>query len=794
MVDSMIILFDSTSTEFTTNGLGTLQDAVSCFVTEERNGEFELEMEYPITGRRYNDLSLRKIIFAKPNPYDDPQPFRIYFISKPMDGIITINAEHISYDLSGYPVSPFAAGTVTTAFSMLKESSAIECPFTFFTDKSTAANMTVLKPSSMRSLLGAVEGSILDIYGGEYEFDKYSVKLWNNRGRNRGVSIRYGKNLTDLKQEENCNSVYTGVYPYWYSEQYGLVQLSEKIVNAEGVYNFTRIYPLDLSLDYQEIPTAEQLRSRAITYMNSNNIGVPKVSITVEFVPLSQTEDYKNFAILETVHLCDTVNVYFPEMNIATTAKCIKTVYDVISEKYDKIELGDAKLTLASTVSEQNQSIKKVPTKTFMEQAIDHATKLISGGLGGYVTIHSSTGGSHPDEILIMDTDDIATAVNVWRWNSGGLGYSSTGYNGEFSLAITSDGRIVADFITAGTFDASQVNITNLKAGSIFVGESTTSVQDKINELDALEIGGRNLLRDSGAERTTTRFISVDTYEDLAEYIGENVVVSFDLRIETDGVLREINCAYAYQENGISIASYGLYCTPSQLGAWQRFSVYTQVKDWGIVNPAYTKGAIAFYDYIGANHYSIRNIKIEKGNKSTDWTPAPEDVSAEVATRTAEVQEAARIAAEDYANAQKALTDATAKAYADGILTTAENKAIAEAAAALSAANQNLNTATTNLQNFVLQHVSDETAEIKSYIRSNASGNLEIGSLSGASKLVQSPTAMTFMVGTVPVATFGSGETDMPKAGVDTELRIGDKTSNYHWISNTDGGMSLIWK
>lgn len=536
MVDSMIILFDSTSTEFTTNGLGTLHDAVSCFVTEERNGEFELEMEYPITGNRYNDLFLRKIIFAKPNPYDDPQPFRIYFISKPMDGIVTINAEHISYDTSGYPVSPFTAETVMTAFSKLKESSAIECPFTFFTDKSTAANMTVLKPSSMRSLLGGVEGSILNIYGGEYEFDKYSVKLWNNRGKNRGVSIRYGKNLTDLKQEENCNSVYTGVYPYWYSEQDGLVQLSEKIVNAEGVYNFTRIYPLDLSQEYQEIPTEEQLRSRAKTYMKSNNIGVPKVSITVEFVPLSQTEDYKNFAILETVYLCDTVNVYFPEMNITATSKCIKTVYDVIAEKYDKIELGDAKSTLASTVSEQNQSIKKVPTKTFIEQAIDHATKLISGGLGGYVIIHSSTGGSHPDEILIMDTDDIATAVNVWRWNSGGLGYSSTGYNGEFSLAITSDGRIVADFITSGILNGALLQANSVQSMAIsqfFKEEITNEIGTKTGEVEQAFVAADGQLNSIIASMNAVLTDDIEIMEEnisILRQTVENLTLSYSTR------------------------------------------------------------------------------------------------------------------------------------------------------------------------------------------------------------------------------------------------------------------------
>lgn len=230
MVDAVITLYESTETEFNTNGLGSLNDAISCQVVEERNGEFELEMTYPITGRKYNDLQLRRIIMAKANPYSDLQPFRIYSITKPINGIVTINAEHISYDLSGYPASPFVADTVQNAFINMKSASAIECPFIFTTDKSTTANLTVIKPMSMRSLLGGVEGSILDVYGGEYEFDKYNVKLWNKRGLNRGVSIRYGKNLTDLKQEENCSSVYTGVYPFWYSEEEGLMQLDEKLL------------------------------------------------------------------------------------------------------------------------------------------------------------------------------------------------------------------------------------------------------------------------------------------------------------------------------------------------------------------------------------------------------------------------------------------------------------------------------------------------------------------------------------------------------------------------------------
>lgn len=474
----MITLHESTETSFTTNGLGALSDAILCEVTEERNGEFELEMEYPVTGIRYKELQLRRIIMAKPNPYSDSQPFRIYAITKPINGIVTVNAAHISYDMSGYPVSVFVADTIQNAFINMMSASAVNCPFSFSTDKTTTANMKVVKPSSMRSLLGGVEGSILDTYGGEYEFDKYNVKLWNKRGADRGVSIRYGKNLTDLKQEENCSSVYTGVYPFWYSEQEGLVQLDEKILKAPGTYNFTRIYPLDLSQKWTDKPTREQLKSAATSYINANNIGIPAVSLTVSFIQLSQSMEYSEYALLEDVHLCDTVKVEFTELNVSATAKCIKTIYDVISNKYVSIELGETRSNLASTISSQKQAISDSITKTFMQQAIENATQLISGGLGGYVIMHSSTGGKHPDEILIMDTDDIDTAKKVWRWNKGGLGYSSTGYNGPYALAMTQDGNIVADFVNTGTMSANRINGGTLILGGKNNSNGTALIKD----------------------------------------------------------------------------------------------------------------------------------------------------------------------------------------------------------------------------------------------------------------------------------------------------------------------------
>lgn len=483
MVDSLIILYDHDEEAFTSNGLGALPDAASCTVTEERNGGYEVEMEYPLTGSHFRDIQKRRILYVKPNPYDDPQPFRIYSITKPINGIVTVHAAHLSYDTSGSIVKPFPAdaGSASAAMSYLKNFSVPSTSFTFFTNVGKSGTMSVPKPSSIRSLLGGSDGSILDTFGGEYLFDKWNISLLESRGSNRGVTIRYGKNMTDLEQEENDTDFYTGVYPFWYSESEdgGLVTLSanDGIVNAPGNYDFVKIMPLDLSSEdfgkettdsegYTttiEKPTEAELLAAAQKYIANNKIGIPKVSLDVSFVMLAQAEEYKDFARLETVKLCDTVTVEFEKLGVKTTAKCIKTVYNVLTDKYDSIELGEPKSSLAETVSNQGTLIEEASDRSYMERAIQNATDLImSGKLGGYVTVTKN-------EIYIADNKDLDKAVKVWRWNSGGLGYSSNGKDGPFGTAITSDGKIVADYISTGNLDCSVLNVSNIHGDSILV-------------------------------------------------------------------------------------------------------------------------------------------------------------------------------------------------------------------------------------------------------------------------------------------------------------------------------------
>lgn len=472
------ILYSPTTTSFTTGGIGKLIDAGSCIVTEERNGSYELEMTYPITGHLYDEIKQRSIIFAKPSPAQSEQPFRVYRITKPLNKVVTIYAAHISYDLSGIPVKNFTSQSVQAALTALTTSSVISNPFTFWSDKTNSGVMEIETPTPCRTILS----NILDVYGGEYEFDKYTVKLHSLRGFDNGVSIKYGKNLTDLEQDENCSNVYTGVLPYWTGND---TTVSGSVVNAPGTYDFTRILPVDFTSDFEEQPSTTQLDNAATNYISANNIGIPEVNLTVSFVHLNQTEEYKNLGIFERVELGDTIKVEFAAMGVSSTARCVKTVYNTLLERYDNVELGEVKKGLADTISSQTSSIidisKNSGVSSAVKAAIIAASEAITGQKGGSVILHDTRGGNKPNELLFLDNDDISQAQKVWRFNLSGFGYSSNGYEGPFTTAITRDGSIVADFITTGSMDAARITagILQSKDGRFLIDLTANTITMK---------------------------------------------------------------------------------------------------------------------------------------------------------------------------------------------------------------------------------------------------------------------------------------------------------------------------
>ena len=507
MVDAVNI-FPSTAESYGTNGLGALTDAISCIVTEELNGMFELEMRYPIFGQHFSDIGLRSIITAKSNPTGDPQPFRIYRITKPLNGIVTIYARHIAYDMAGIAISPFTASTLGTALVGIREHAVGDFPFTLGTDKSVSSGFTVKEPRSMWSLIGGEQGSLLDVYGGEWEFNGFSAYLWQRRGYDRGVTIRYGKNLRDLEQDSECSNVYTGVYPYWAdpnSQQ--VIELPEKVVEAPGTYDYEKILTLNFSDSFETAPTEAQLRSRAEAYIQSNNIGVPSVSLNVSFEMLEQSDEYKGMALLERVYLGDTVTVIFDELGVNATARAVKIVFNPLLNRYDSITLGKTKSNFAQTIVTQQKEIEEKPSRTIVSTIVDQLTKGILGALGGCVRLLDTNNDGMPDELYIADNADPAQAVRVWRWNYMGWAASANGYNGPFTMGATLENGILANAITAG----------QIRAGTIISADGTSFYLN----LD------ENVLRMSGidsrfaTEAANTDAKIADATDGIADHIDE---------------------------------------------------------------------------------------------------------------------------------------------------------------------------------------------------------------------------------------------------------------------------------
>lgn len=452
------ILYESTETEFDSNGLGRLRDCISCIVTEERNGIYECDFEYPVNGHNYDKIRLGRIIAAEHDDTNDVQPFDIVSYSRPINGIVQFHAVHISYRQSKMVASGTNINSLSDAFSMLSNATPSN-PFTYVTDQSQSGYMAAADgtPRTVRQLLGGVDGSILDTYRGEYEWDKWRVVFHQNRGSEKDFTVRYGVDLVDYNEESDYSESYSSVIPFWKSED---VIITGSKVSATGATYTGReeCVPLDLTDKFEEQPTSEQLESYAQSFINSSNCLLPKQTITVDFVRLADSVEYKALANLYRCRLCDTIKVDFPMYQMQGRFKIVKTVYNVLLERFDEMELGTLSTTLSEALGLDSSSVEAdvVSTGTYTNCTVYRNRRF---------RILKITGVSGTAVDTLSNPDFPATQVRA-----GGKVYNGSTYV-DCVVTINTDGTVTLSDTWGGAIAGVQVGFLTTNGITYFAGE-----------------------------------------------------------------------------------------------------------------------------------------------------------------------------------------------------------------------------------------------------------------------------------------------------------------------------------
>lgn len=483
------------------HGIGTLTRINSPVVSEERQAAFTLEFDYYAPTETDEDYNIQKVIFdelvkhnvvkAKPNDFDGDRLFRIEDVefdtinnSKKVTATVIAQADLTA---NAFQKVDITTTTPSNAFKTMVEKAVVPTPYTAWTDITETSNFTQEYNNVLNAIAGS-EGSIIDTWRTEIEWDNFTVRFWKNRGKNRDVRIAYKKNLTGLNMT-TTGDITTRIIPFAKIDNGDgttrEITLSEVVIDAENVGEFFQplALPVDFSQEMQDAGyTSEaQLRTLAKEWFEKTGNNQPKVNIEVNFVQLARTEEYKDYAALECIALFDTVQVWHDEWGIYLDARVSKYQYDPVEELYLSMELGDAKYSLSSRATSDAEMKQQLENKfnnihDFINLAIDKATQLITGNDGGYVVLYPP---GRPAEIFIMDTDDMNTAKQVLRLNKSGIGFSSDGVNGPYKSAWTLDGAFNADFITAGTIQAIDIKGVNI-TGSKIQADEFSAIVDKM--------------------------------------------------------------------------------------------------------------------------------------------------------------------------------------------------------------------------------------------------------------------------------------------------------------------------
>lgn len=348
------IIYEKTETSFTSNGLGRLRDTISATVVEERNSIYELDFEYPITGANFDLIKVGRIIGVTHDESDDIEPFDIVSYSKPINGVVSFHCTHISYRLSYMTVTGSSINSLADAFTLF-ESAEPSMPFTFATDKTSTGFLASADgtPRTVRQMMGGVEGSILDAYGGEYSYNNWLVYLHSARGQKRNFSIRYGVNMLDYNEDFDNQGTYSSCIPYWTGGDVTVVGDRQDSPSAT-ITGRNECVPMDVSDKFESQPTKAEVEAMGLLLLTNKNTSLPTQNIHVEFARLQDMGEYENLSTLLQCRLCDTITVVFPDYNTSGQFKIVKTVWNVLTDRFDSMELGDLSITLSEALGISN--------------------------------------------------------------------------------------------------------------------------------------------------------------------------------------------------------------------------------------------------------------------------------------------------------------------------------------------------------------------------------------------------------------------------------------------------------
>ena len=453
-------IYSLDTTDFSYNGYGFLTDVIKAEVYEEINGQYVLNMEYLVGGHLAEYLERENIIVCKVADGTE-QAFRIKHIDKNFKTIL-IKAYHISYDLADDLVIDIApTNLIAQAFGrwVLNNSTTHAGLYTFNSNISSTASARYIRKNVLECFMSNEDNSMINKFGGEFKRDNYTITFNSRIGQDSGVRLLIGKNINEIQITTDDTGLYTRVVPVGYD---GLT-LPEIYVDSPLINNYPHPKGCVVKFDnikydetgedpeaYSDINDFYDALRAAANDLYTNGLDKPIINVNIDWIDLSKTKEYENYTSLETIRLGDTLTCDMDTFQYTT--RVISTTYNVLLDRITEFQIGQVLANYATTTNATIQELSEVDAGSLLEQAQENASNLLKDAMTGYIYFDYETG-----NFYIMDNPNPDDAEKVWRWNLNGLGYSSTGINGTYGLAITMDGSIVADYITTGTLNTNVI-------------------------------------------------------------------------------------------------------------------------------------------------------------------------------------------------------------------------------------------------------------------------------------------------------------------------------------------------